>query len=48
MIVLDAIALATTAFMLAAGGLGLFVSQTHRARGRHTDRSALARSWRRR
>jgi len=47
-IVLDGIALATTAFMLVAGGLGLFAPPAHRSRrGRH-DRSALARSWSRR
>ncbi len=57
MIVLDAIALATTAVMLLAGGFGLFAPPRRRApEGRHhrraryerNDRTALVRSWNRR
>jgi hypothetical protein len=48
MIVLDAIALATTAFMLLAGGFGLFAPpRQKKPEGRH-DRTALVRSWNRR
>jgi hypothetical protein len=48
MIVLDAIALGTSALMLLAGGLGLFAPPRHRTqRGRH-GRSDLVRSWSRR
>ena len=43
MIALDGIALGTTAFMLIAGGIGLFYPPRHRD---HTV--LLARSWKRR
>jgi hypothetical protein len=43
LIVLDAIALATTVLMLVAGGLGLFFTPRH-----HDRTELLARSWKRR